>query len=85
VIVKLASTANMPPQRHGWWLDGVRANRDLAGRLPQEVLDLVLEGVEDWPMGLGRAGTLRLQRVEERTRGTEKLESGFQEYNLCEH
>jgi hypothetical protein len=81
---RVCSTANVPPQRHDWWLEMVRGNANF-GKMPQEVVDMVMRNVEDWPMSLERAKELRLELMRERTSGTEKLERGFQQYNLCEH
>ena len=81
---RICSTTNVPPQRHDWWLDMVRKNADFS-KMPQEVVDMVLKNVEDWPMSLERAKELRLELMAERTQISGILARGYNQYNLCEH
>ncbi|KAL5353681.1 hypothetical protein ACLOAV_001721 [Pseudogymnoascus australis] len=45
---RVCSTRNVPPQRHEWWAEAVRASADLARRgVPREVADLVMGFAEE--------------------------------------
>ncbi|EON97703.1 hypothetical protein UCRPA7_6802 [Phaeoacremonium minimum UCRPA7] len=81
---RVCSTRNVPIQRHDWWAEERLDTFDF-GKLPAEMVNMVRDNVEDWPMGLEEAKKLRLDLMQERTRMTSAVEQGFEEYNLCEH
>ncbi|KAI1875747.1 uncharacterized protein JN550_002033 [Neoarthrinium moseri] len=81
---RVASTRNVPPQQHDWWAPEGYDKVDFS-KLPPEILKMVTSEVGDWPMGLETAKKLRLDLMEERTRGQQAIDAGVAEYNFCEH
>jgi hypothetical protein len=83
---RIISTANVPPQRKDWWFDVVRESGSLQV-LPEELAQHVHREVEDWPMGLEEAKTLRKELMEERSTYIPAVEGAVysQSFNFCEH
>ncbi len=51
---RICSTRNAPPQQHSWWAAPVR--RALASQgIPAEIIDMVLLGTGEWPIGMDEA------------------------------
>ncbi|KAF8660079.1 hypothetical protein AX16_001664, partial [Volvariella volvacea WC 439] len=61
---------NMPCQRKDWWVEEVRQSLRMKGgphhSLPHELLDLIIDGMEDFPIGIDEANDIRLQLTDER-------------------
>lgn len=51
---RLCSTRNVPPQQHEWWAEAVSKDLALGGLVP-EVIDQILQGTDNWPMGMKEA------------------------------
>ncbi|CBX90456.1 hypothetical protein LEMA_P065820.1 [Plenodomus lingam JN3] len=67
--IPIISTANVPPQRRDWWLREVEAQaNNLVSNLPTELIEMVAERVDDFPIGLEEAKELRQQLMVERGR-----------------
>ncbi|KAH6647126.1 hypothetical protein BKA67DRAFT_695577 [Truncatella angustata] len=81
---RICSTRNAPPQQHEWWVPQGYDKVDFSA-FPPEILNMVTDQVGQWPMGLDEAKQLRLELMEERTRGQEAVNNGFDTYNFCEH
>jgi hypothetical protein len=62
---RICSTRNAPPQRHDWWADYAEATLGLWG-LPRELVPLVMDETDQWPMGKEEANRLRLDLIKER-------------------
>ncbi|KAK0449694.1 uncharacterized protein EV420DRAFT_1565390 [Desarmillaria tabescens] len=83
------STTNVPPQRRDWWSQELLALAEegdsLLGRLPTELLDLILDFME--LMTREEAEELRLRLMDERTAFiSENNENMFDTpFNMCEH
>lgn len=53
---RITSTRNVPPQQGHWWLPDALAVANLSQyKLPQEVIDIIVEHLVDWPMGMAEA------------------------------
>ena len=64
---RVCSTRNVPPQRHDWWADEALPATGLAAHgAPQEVVDLVDEATEQWPMGAEEAAFYAAQWAREK-------------------
>lgn len=84
---RVLSTANVAPQQREWW-DGEVRGSGVLGRLPEELVRQVLDGVEGWPMmGVEEARGLRAEMVEEREAFRELVERVMesQRFDLREH
>jgi hypothetical protein len=62
----IISTANIPPQQRDWWLRRVKALESRVSQLPVELVDLIGEEVQDFPIGLDEAKELREEVMTER-------------------
>ena len=74
------STAMVPPQRQDWWARELRQTVPVLRRLPMEVFDLVIERVEEWPIGRDEAEKMRREFWEEREEFREKHTKAFLDY-----
>lgn len=63
--VPILSTANVPPQRKDWWADEVRKIERFAV-LPEEIFDMIVDAVEDFPISWGQALEYRENLMKER-------------------
>ncbi|KAF2683338.1 hypothetical protein K458DRAFT_45137 [Lentithecium fluviatile CBS 122367] len=82
------STANVPPQRKDWWQREVGTNKGTRlGALPAELLDLVFEGVGEFPMSLQEAKKIRGELMKERSLMDQEIDDHltYDTFNLCEH
>lgn len=91
--IQIISTSNIPCQQREWWTeqwsskaDGATAT-DVFGRLPAELRLHILEGVDDFPMGLKEAKKLREELMEERKSFNIANGQAFNgvSISLCEH
>lgn len=57
---RICSTRNVPPQQHDWWATEARHASDLDARLPPELVHLVMEQTNWWPMSTAEARRLRV-------------------------
>lgn len=84
--MKIISSANVPCQQREWWAQELR-ERSALPNLPLELTNIIMDGVDDFPIGLDRAKELRLELMEERkgfvVRHTEAFQSEY--FSLCEH
>lgn len=85
--IPIISTANVPPQRRDWWLREVKARESRISRLPSEIIDLISEQVDDFPIGLAEAKKLREELMTERGMMDKNTEKHMLDYNFsfCEH
>lgn len=86
--IPIISTANVPPQQRDWWAREVKLDESRVGQLPAELVDMIAEGVKDFPIGLDEARTLREELMAERGRMNEAVEYEMlkdQRFNFCEH
>ncbi|KAJ9475624.1 hypothetical protein PHBOTO_005699 [Pseudozyma hubeiensis] len=67
---RLPSTSIVPPQQQGWWSTKLGSDASLQDR-----------GL----MTLEQAKTLRLELMDERTRGEQATTGATEDYNFCEH
>lgn len=83
--VHVLSSANVPPQQQAWWSERF-VFRGRLGRLPPEVTELVVDGV-DFPISLEEAKKARLQLIEERGNVIEVVKERLSSrwWNFCEH
>ena len=85
--IHVISTANVPPQQKGPWAERLRTTTAL-GNLPPEIFDHTIELVDDFPISLAEAKTLREELMEERgpyaSKPGEKW-SKSDSFFLCEH
>ncbi|KAK6495017.1 hypothetical protein TWF481_003045 [Arthrobotrys musiformis] len=85
---RVVSTANVPPQRKDWWEEllnedsGKRLNR-----LPQELRDMIVDSVDEFPIDMEAAKKIRVELMEERKTYVENqnVELENNTFSLCEH
>ena len=81
------STGMVPCQRKDWWAHEIRTSCVWFWRLPREVFDRIVEGVEDWPVSREEGERMRREFVEERdgfrVRHTRAME-GYQQWDFGE-
>jgi hypothetical protein len=56
---RICSTRNVPPQQHHWWSRTAREASNLDSRLPPELVHIVMEQTDYWPMSGKQAQDLR--------------------------
>ncbi|KAF3047778.1 hypothetical protein E8E12_011658 [Didymella heteroderae] len=86
--IPIISTANVPPQQRHWWAREVKLDESRIGKLPAELVDMIAEGVTDFPIGLDDAKTIREELMAERGRMNEAVEYEIfkdQRFSFCEH
>jgi hypothetical protein len=69
----ILSSAHVPPQRRDWWAHEVRKAGVLSA-LPNEIVDMTLGMVEDFPFSWEQAEEIRERLMEERGGHTDQLE-----------
>ncbi|KAF3401652.1 hypothetical protein F1880_009974 [Penicillium rolfsii] len=67
---RVCSTRNVPAQQHDWWASEARQTAGLDKRLPAELVQLVMEQTDWWPISRKEAERMReeLRRDHERKR-----------------
>ncbi|KAK3292032.1 uncharacterized protein B0H64DRAFT_377587 [Chaetomium fimeti] len=82
----ILSTAHVPPQRHDWWADEMRKEGGLPG-LPNEITDMIMDAVDDFPISWEQALDFRERLMEERSDFNDQLNDHFESepFNFCEH
>ncbi|KAK3904108.1 hypothetical protein C8A05DRAFT_13993 [Staphylotrichum tortipilum] len=82
----ILSSAHVPPQRRDWWANEVRGNGALSA-LPNEIVDMTINMVDEFPISWDRACELRLQLMEERGGFKDQVTEFFEEttFSFCEH
>lgn len=85
--IPIISTANVPPQQRDWWLREVKAGRSLVNNLPTELVDLIGDGVDDFPIGLTEAKVLRDELIAERGKMDDDVMGHIADssFSFCEH
>jgi hypothetical protein len=83
----IISTTNVPPQQRDWWLREISAQQSKVGNLPVELVDMIGEHVEDFPIGLEEAKELRMELMAERGMMDKNVEKEMYDYSFsfCEH
>ena len=76
----------MPPQQKDWWTPEIRDSERLT-KLPNEIVDHIMEDVDEFPISLEEAKELRLKLIEERKAYVEDVNKKMQEetFSFCEH
>lgn len=84
--IRVISTANVPPQRKDWWSEQL-LEMGIFSNLSKEVYEMIIDAVEEFPIGMDEAKQLRLGLMEERKSFSVQQESAFQAnvYSLCKH
>lgn len=83
-MIRIMSTANVPPQQEEWWDQHVRP-QNWERHLPQEIKDQIIDYAKEERMSLKEAKELRLELMAERTVYGHSVENSVEQYNLCEH
>ncbi len=73
----ILSSAHVPPQRRDWWADEVRKGGALSA-LPNEVVDMTISMVDDFPISWDQAVEIRERLMEERGGFTDDLTEYFE-------
>ena len=73
----ILSSAHVPPQRRDWWADEVRKGGALSV-LPNEVVDMTISMVDDFPISWDQAVEIREQLMHERGGFTDNLTDYFE-------
>lgn len=87
--VPIISTANVPPQQRDWWLREVKAGGSSSriSKLPTELIDLIGDSVDEFPIGLEEAKRFREELMAERGKMDEVVTDRMAnyEFSFCEH
>lgn len=67
----ILSTANVPPQRRDWWLREIDLRGTRLANLPRELLDMIVDRVGGFPIGMKEARFIREEVTRERRAHTE--------------
>ncbi|KAL2139687.1 hypothetical protein VTI28DRAFT_4857 [Corynascus sepedonium] len=80
------SSAHVPPQRRDWWAQEVRRDGALRA-LPNEVVNMVVNEVDDFPISWDQALDIRERLMEERGKFNDRVEEFYEqeEFSFCEH
>jgi len=62
---RVCSTRNVPPQQRDWWAEAAGRELGAAGRLPQEIINQIMQDTDSWPMGIREAQWHREQLAKE--------------------
>jgi hypothetical protein len=85
--IPIVSTANVPPQQRHWWERETNIQERLAQRLPSELMQMVLDDLDNFPIDKEAAKEIRLELMNERS--VKQDETGKEisryEWNFCEH
>jgi hypothetical protein len=83
----IISTANVPPQQRDWWLRELKTGGSKVSDLPTELIDMIGDGVDDFPIGLEEAKRIREELMAERGMMDQAVENVMAEwaFNFCEH
>ncbi|KAJ5214157.1 hypothetical protein N7449_001326 [Penicillium cf. viridicatum] len=76
---RICSTGNVPPQQHDWWAAEAQRASNLDARLPPELVHLVMEQTNWWPMSTAEARRLRedLRRDHQRAQEAAEKSEGY--------
>lgn len=85
--MNIPSTANIPPQQKHWWAKVMEEEGSLTQKLPVELAEQVVDGVEDFPISMEEAKELREKLMEERGNFVEVQMTAYADngYCFCEH
>lgn len=83
--VRVLSTAKVPPQQKDWWSDEVlrMPGFEKFENLPMELKTEILDGVDEFPIGLEEAKAIREQVIVERSRIHDQFSEEMDEYSFC--
>lgn len=83
----ILSTSNVPPQQRDWWRRELVTGATRLGELPAEVMDMIADEVEDFPIGMEEAKRIREQLMAERTQLDDEVDNSVRscQFNFCEH
>lgn len=70
---RICSTRNVPPQQHTWWSQAALQASKLSESFPAELVEMIKERTESWPMSADKAIEVRDQTVAERDAALEQL------------
>lgn len=87
--IQILSTAHIPCQQREWWAESVRLRtqgpKNYLGKLPNEIWNMIVDMVEEFPLALEEAKALRQELMNERTEYTRFHEDTIEPFSLCEH
>lgn len=87
--IHILSTAHIPCQQQEWWAESVRLKtlgpKNYLGKLPNEIWDMIVDMVEEFPLKLKEAKLLRQELMDERATYTRYHKNSFESFSLCEH
>lgn len=87
--IQILSTAHIPCQQREWWAESVRLRTQVPnnylGKLPNEIWDMIVDMVEEFPLALEEAKVLRQELMKERSKYTRFHKDTMDRFSLCEH
>jgi hypothetical protein len=85
--IPIISTANVPPQQRDWWARELKLSQSKIGQLPAELVDMIVNGVEDFPISLEEAKVIREELMVERGKMNEAVDREMfdESFSFCEH
>ena len=63
--IEIISTANVPCQQRHWWGERVGDEGGMSTKVPQEIHQMIIDRVTDFPISMEEAKELRLQYNQE--------------------
>jgi hypothetical protein len=79
---RICSTRNVPPQRHDWWAEEALKKAGLVEKgIPQEVVDMIRDITDNWPMGMEEANDLRKEMMEESQEKILRMKQNFGDFS----
>lgn len=87
--IHILSTAHIPCQQREWWAESVRLRtqgpKNYLGKLPNEIWNMIVDMVEEFPLALEEAKVLRQELMNERAEYSRYHENTTEIFSLCEH
>jgi hypothetical protein len=77
----------VPPQQRDWWARELKLSQSKIGQLPAELVDMIVNGVEDFPISLEEAKVIREELMVERGKMNEAVDREMfdESFSFCEH
>lgn len=85
--IPIISTANVPPQRRDWWAREAQLDQSRIGQLPAELVHMIAEDLQDFPISLAEAKVHREELMVERGKMDEAVDELRRDvmFSFCEH
>jgi hypothetical protein len=84
--ITVISSAHVPCQQKEWWMEELR-EQHVFPKIPVEIVQEVVDKVDEFPIGMDEAKSLRLELMNERKNFVREQDERFhsETFSLCEH